>query len=224
MRFITVLKFLLVLILPLLILLMSMNLVSFDKSFYDKKFSEYKVREDVPDAMSLHEKVMNFIKGNNNTLPNELTQREKEHLLDIRNLVRISTIALYIFIILFVLLLISSALILKVNNRIINFIGKVLIFGGFLTIAIAASLFLFIISDFSTSFESFHKLFFEKGTYLFDPAKEIIVNIYPEQLFMDLGIRISAGVLITAAVIILFGLLLLLKSKKKKNKNNGFVR
>src|SRR3989338_11000594 len=125
MRFITILKFLLILILPLLILFMSMNLASFDQSFYNKKFSEYKVREDVPDAMSFHEKIMNFIKGNNNTLPDELTQREKEHLLDVRNLVRISTIALYIFIILFVLLLISSALILKVNNKIINFIGKV---------------------------------------------------------------------------------------------------
>ncbi len=219
MRFITILKFLLILILPLLILLMSLNLVSFDESFYDKKFSEYKVQEDVPDAMSLHEKVMNFIKGNNNTLPNELTQREKEHLLDVKNLVHISTTALYIFIFLFILLLISSALILKVNNKIINFIGKVLIFGGFLTIVIAASLFLFIISDFSASFESFHKLFFEKGTYLFDPAKEIIVKIYPEQLFMDLGIRISTGVFITSLVVILFGLFLLLKSKKKKNKN-----
>lgn len=219
MRFITILRFLLILILPLLILLMSMNLISFDQSFYDKKFSEYQVREDVPDAMSLHEKVMNFIKGRTNTLPNELTQREKEHLLDVRNLVRISTIALYIFIFLFILLFISSALILKVNNRVINFTGKVLIFGGFLTIAMAASLFLFIISDFSASFESFHKLFFEKGTYLFDPAKEIIVNLYPEQLFMDLGTRVLAGVFITAAVITLLGLFLLLKSKKKKNKN-----
>lgn len=219
MGFAAILKFLLVLILPLLILLMSLNLAGFEQSFYNKKFSEYKVQENVPDAMQLHESIINFVKGKNNTLPNELMQREKEHLLDVRNLASISKTALYILIGLFMLLLISAALVLKVNNKIINFAGNVLIFGGLLAVAMAALLFLSIVSGFSAGFETFHKLFFEKGTYLFDPAKEIIVRLYPEQLFMDLGIRISAGALITSAAAIMLGLFLLLKSKKKKNKN-----
>lgn len=216
MRFAAILKILLILILPLLIFLMSLNLVGFDESFYNKKFSEYKVQEDVPDAMQLHEDIINFVKGRNDTLPGVLTQREKGHLSDVRNLVRISNAALYVLIGMFIFSLISAALVLKVKNKIINFAGKVLIFGGLLAVAIAASLFLIIISDFSANFESFHKLFFEKGTYLFDPAKEIVVRLYPEQLFMELGLRISKWVVISSVAVILLGMLLMLKPRRRK--------
>lgn len=209
-------KFLLILILPFLLFLAILNVVGFDSLFYKEKFLEYNVQQNVPEAIPLHEKVINFIKGKNDELPNDFSEREKQHLWDVRKLVRISNILLYIFVILFVLLLMGSAFVLKVNNFIINFVGKVLIFGGFLTIILAITLFFFINSDFSASFESFHKMFFQKGTYSFDPAKEMIVKLYPEQLFMDLGIKISKWVVISAFVIMLLGILLLLKSKKQK--------
>ncbi|MBI2101249.1 DUF1461 domain-containing protein [Candidatus Woesearchaeota archaeon] len=211
-------KFLMILILPFLLFLLVLNLMSFDSSFYQKKFSEYGVQQNVPNAFSLHEKVMNFIGGKSNELPNEFNERERLHLLDVRNAVRISTLLLYALTAMFILLLIASALILKVNHYIINFVGKVLFFGGILTIALAAILFFLISFGFSSTFESFHRLLFEQGTYLFDPAKEMIVNLYPEQLFMDLGLRISKGVMLASASIILIGAVMALKSKSKKNK------
>ena len=218
MRFLAISKFLLILILPFMLVLLVANLIGFDDLFYQEKFSEYKVQLEVPQAISLHEKVINFIKGENNELPADFNGREKQHLLDVRNLARALTILLYIFIILFVLLLIVSALILKINNYIINFVGKVLFFGGFLTITLAAALLFFINSDFPSAFDSFHQLFFEKGTYLFDPAKDLIVKLYPEQLFMDLGLKISIRIFIISVIIIILGIFLMLKSKNKKNK------
>lgn len=218
MKFLKISKFLLVLILPFILFLLLVNFYGFSNLFYREKFLEYKAQQDAPEAIYLHEKVINFIKGKNSNLPNEFNEREKQHLWDVRNLVSMSTILLYILIISFILLLIISALILKVNNYITNFVGKVLIFGGFLTIALAAVLYLFISSNFSATFNSFHKLLFDKGTYVFDPAKDLIVNMYPEELFMELGTRISKGVVIASAVFILFGSLLLFKSKNKRKK------
>lgn len=218
MKFLTILKILLIFIVPFLLFLVVINIYGFDNPFYQQKFLEYGVQQDVLSAVSLHEKVINFIKERTDELPNEFNEKEKRHLWDVRNAVRIATILPYILIILFIILLIVSALILKVNNYVINFVGKVLVFGGFLTVLLAAILFFFISSDFSSSFESFHKLLFEKGTYIFDPAKEVIVRLYPEQLFMDLGIKISQRVVLASAVIILLGALLILKSKNKKNK------
>ena len=215
MRFLTISKFLLILILPLLIFLLILNLVGFNHVFYQKKFSEYGIGQDVPEAASLHEKVINFIKGKNNELPNEFNEREKQHLSDVRGVIRISTIALYAFIILFVLLLTASAFILKVNNSIVNFVSKLLIFGGFLTVVLATAFFFFISSDFLTAFELIHKLFFENGGYVFDPATDIIVRIYPEQLFMDLGLRISKWIILVSAAAILAGVFLIFKSKNK---------
>ncbi len=216
MKFVAISKFLLILILPFLIFLIALNFVSFDMSFYEKKFSEYKVQQEVPEASSLNEKIIDFITGKNNELPNEFNEREKQHLWDVRKIVSASTIALYAFIALFILLLVISAFILKVNSYILNFVGKVLVFGGFLTVILAMILFFLINSDFSATFESFHRLFFEKGTYVFDPAKEMIVRLYPEQIFTDLGINVSKGVIIASATLILLGALLVFKSKKNK--------
>ena len=218
MKVLTLTKFLLILILPFLLFLIFFDYFSFNGSFYKERFSEYKIQQDVYNATSLHEKVINFVKGKNNELPGEFNDREKQHLLDVRKILNALTILLYILIAMFILLVMIAGFSLKVNNHIINFVGKILVFGGVLTILLAALLFFLTISDFSSTFESFHKLFFEKGTYIFDPAKEIIVRLYPEQLFMDLGLRISKGVIISSVAVILLGILLLFKSKKQKNK------
>ncbi|MBI2656249.1 DUF1461 domain-containing protein [Candidatus Woesearchaeota archaeon] len=172
MKFVAISKILLVLILPFLIFLIALNFAGFDMAFYEKKFLEYKVQQEVPEASSLNEKIIDFLRGKNNELPNEFNEREKQHLWDVRKIVSASTIALYAFIALFILLLVIS----------------------------------------------FHRLFFEKGTYVFDPAKEMIVKLYPEQIFTDLGISISKWVILSSGAVILLGLFLSLKSKSKKNK------
>lgn len=219
MKFLAISKFLLILAFPLLLFLAVADFSAFDNSFYREKFSEYNVQQNVPGAVSLHEKAINFVQGKTNELPNQFNGREKQHLQDVRKIAGILIILLYILIILFVLFLAISIFILKINKFVLNFVGKVLVFGGFLTVILAIILFFFINSDFSAAFESFHGLLFEKGTYVFDPAEEMIVRLYPEQIFIDLGLRISKGVVLASIAAILLGALLLLKSKSKKNKN-----
>ena len=152
MKFIDISKIFIITVIPLLIFLLAANFIAFDKSFYQRKFSEYKVNENVEGAQDLHEKVMDFIQGKSNELPNEFNEREKQHLLDVKGIIKISSIALYVFIAIFIILLVASAFILKVNNYIINFVGKVLVFGGVLTIALATILFFLISSNFSAAF------------------------------------------------------------------------
>lgn len=211
-------KILLVFILPFLVFLLAAGFAGFDDSFYKKKFLEYGIEKDFPDAVSLHEGVIDFIKGGSKELPDEFNARERQHLADVRKVIRYSTILLYAIIILYISLSITSASALKPSSRRINFIGKAILFGGFLTLLIASAFLLFASLDFPAAFESFHSLFFEKGTYVFDPDKEIIVKIYPEQLFMDLGVRIAKGVILASAVAILLGVLLILKAKSKNRK------
>ncbi|MBI1935372.1 DUF1461 domain-containing protein [Candidatus Woesearchaeota archaeon] len=218
MKLITLSNLLLIIALPFLVFSLLIILLGFDGSFYREKFLGYGVYSNVEDAESLHDNVIKFLKGNSNELPDTFNEREKQHFWDVRSIVRLLTVMLYALIALFIVLLAFSAFTLKVNNYITNFVGKVLLFGGILTIVLAAILFLLISSDFQSAFESFHKLFFEKGTYTFDSAKEIVVRLYPEQLFMDLGIRISAWVLIVSAALILLGIFLIFRSKKARIK------
>lgn len=214
MKFIAISKFLMIAILPILLLLFFFNYYGFDDSFYQQKFSEYNVQQSVPNAASLHEKVFDFIEGKSDVLPNVFNEREKKHLWDVRLAVKASKTIFYALLILFFVLMSAALIILKIKKYALAFAGKVLAFGGFLTLLLSAFLFLSLSYDFSGTFEGFHKLFFKSGTYLFNPEKEVIVNLYPEKFFMDLGVRISKGVILSAAAIMLLGAFLLLKPKR----------
>lgn len=216
MKFIAISKFLLISILPFIIFLVVLDAYAFENSFYKEKFSEYNVYAYVPKADILHETVIRFIQGQSNNLPDDFNEREKQHLRDVRILIKTSKAVMYTLIMLLILLSIVSAEILKSGRLIINFFGKILLFAGLLTVIISAALFFLINSDFSAAFESFHKLLFNKGTYMFDPSKEIIVNLYPEQLFEDIGIKVSKAVIVASAIIILSGTFLLIKSKRSR--------
>ena len=216
MKFISFVKFLLVLIIPLMLFLFVLNIVGFDDSFYEQKFSEYGVSESVPKAGSLHKKVMDFIKGDSHELPDDFNEKEKQHLTDVRGLISFGTVLMYLLIILFIGLLALSAFTLKVNTYMNRFVGKVLLFGGLLTLGLAALVFLFIMTDFDSAFESFHRAFFASGTYSFDAGRELIVNLYPEQLFMDLGIRLSKWTVAAAVFVVFAGLFFMSKTTRHR--------
>ncbi len=216
MRYITLFNIVLIILLPLLLFLLVFYFTAFDDSFYQEKFLQYEVNKNVPDAIQLHYKVIDFVLGKGIGLPKQFNEREIKHLWDVRNAISKSKILLRALLISFILLLILSAYLLKSKDRFIKFLSGILFFGGLLTIIIAAFLFLFIKSNFSPTFETFHMVLFKSGTYTFDPAREMIVNLYPEGLFMDLGIRILILVITAAVVIILVGAVLILKNKKNK--------
>jgi integral membrane protein (TIGR01906 family) len=216
MRVVSFLKYFIIAAIPLLIILLALNIAGFSDNFYKKKFIQYGVEENVPESSSLHANVMDFIKGNSDSLPDDFNAKEKDHLLDVKKLVSFGTILMYILMALFIVIIITAGMTLKANAYINKFVGKTFLFGGLLTLALAAIIFLFITLDFGSSFESFHQALFKPGTYSFDPAREVIVSLYPEQLFMDLGIRISMWVFFAAVIVVTIGLFFLLKSKKNK--------
>lgn len=217
MGFLAVSKILLILSIPFLIFLGAASQIALDKSYYSSKLPEYGI--NFTEADSLNEETIDFVSGKNNELPDVYNEREKQHLQDVKNAVKISKIMLYAFALLSVSLILASAFILKSNSHTANFTGKALAYGGILTIGLAALLIVLISLNFTSAFESLHKLFFRQGTYTFDPENEIIVRLYPEQLFMDIGLKILKWVLLLSAFLATLGIFLIFKSKSKKNKN-----
>ena len=216
MGFLAISKLVLALILPFLIFLGVANQIAFDKQFYANKFYEYGI--NVPEAEAINVDTVDFVSGKTNELPDIYNEREKQHLLDVKNIVRISRLTLYSLTILFISLFLASVFVIKMNNDLANFAGKVLSYGGILTTGLASLLFVMISLNFQASFSSFHDLFFRQGTYIFDPANEMIVRLYPEELFMRLGLRIAKWVLFVSAVIIIIGIFLIVKTKTKRIK------
>jgi len=63
-------------------------------------------------------------------------------------------------------------------------------------------------ADFDRAFVIFHSLFFPgKGNWLFDPAKDQIINILPQTFFMNCAILILILLLLGCLALILWDVL-----------------
>ena len=215
MKFYSFSKNLLVAIVPFLLVLIVLKVTIFNVGFYSEEFSKYNVEKNVKDPVSLNQNVLEFIQGKPILLSNEFNEREKLHLEDVRSLISPLTTLMYSLAVVFIAVLAVSISKIKKGNEIAGFVGKISLHGGILAIAISLLLFFSAALDFGSFFDSFHRMFFEEGTYLFDPSSEVIVRLYPENLFVDLGIVISRNIMLASAAIILAGSCLLFKSKRK---------
>ena len=67
-----------------------------------------------------------------------------------------------------------------------------------------AALGLFFTFAFDTAFELFHRVFFPAGTYLFDPSTDRLVQLFPEQFWVEttIGVGIVAVVLSVALAVL----------------------
>ena len=85
-------------------------------------------------------------------------------------------------------------------------------YSGVAAIVIPSLLGFIIALDFDRAFEVFHRIFFPgKDNWLFDPARDEIINVLPEEFFRNCAILIGASVLILGTLSIVLSLL-----KRKK--------
>lgn len=57
-----------------------------------------------------------------------------------------------------------------------------------------------VLSDFSKTFEKFHKLFFSNSYWLFDPRLDPVINALPEEFFMICGVVILSSIVVEAII------------------------
>jgi integral membrane protein (TIGR01906 family) len=58
---------------------------------------------------------------------------------------------------------------------------------------------------FDTAFEVFHRLFFPAGTYLFDPTTDRLVQLFPEQFWVETTIGVGVVVIVLSLGLVLLG-------------------
>ncbi len=75
--------------------------------------------------------------------------------------------------------------------------------------------------DFDRAFVVFHSIFFPgKTNWTFDPRTEEIINVMPEEFFMNCAIIIGVGLIVFSAALIAADLILWRKSEKNAQKGN----
>ena len=128
---------LLIIDIPFILYLSNFNSIGFDENFYKKEFQKYDVYGTLGDydIEKINDDVLNYLRyGEEGFIENNFfNEREKVHLLDVKNLIQ-KTIKFYYFsIILFFLLLVSLISLLNKNIKIIKYLGMIFLISGLLT-------------------------------------------------------------------------------------------
>ncbi len=192
-----------------------------DKNFLLKLFFKFNVKENLPfnisdnDLSKISYELMNYLRGHslyldtkifiNDSLKELYSITAKIHMADVRNIF-ITNIhfAVYSFIISSLIIIIYSYK-NRLNEIFYAYIKTII---GILFILL--SIIAFALIDFSSFFMLFHKIIFTNEYYLFDPNIDYIILMLPEELFANVGLKVS---ILFIFIILLFTAFLYFSSK-----------
>jgi integral membrane protein (TIGR01906 family) len=165
-----------------------------------------------------YDQVLNFL-----TLPNvefgtgvfKYTESGMAHFYDCKALFNLNLTVLIISFILGLTLFILD------RKKVITFsrpFGMNVCFVSAISIFLVFGILAFIIClDFNSAFTAFHHLFFPgKDNWLFDPRYDQILNILPQDFFMNCAILIGSSIILISVGIIVFQLIKVKKQTKNK--------
>ena len=207
---ILIISILMVLTIPFIIYGYNFNSVAFDEDFYKKEFAKYNVYNNLINynIEEINNDVLNYLKfeKNNELIKNNFfNEREKTHLLDVKDLIQTILSIYYFSAILFLILFILLILLMNFNFKIIakRFL-IILSIGSLLTLLDAVLFFILSNLNFNFVFDIFHKTFFNPGTFIFNPEFENIVVLYQLNLFFDFLVKIILNTILSSVIILFF--------------------
>lgn len=204
---------------PVFVYLMNFKLIFNSNDFYSNEFKKYGVSRDLrghnPDERN--QDILGYLNGKiANIDPYFFNEKEISHMKDVKNIIHKVNMFFYILIIDIIALIFFSYYLIKKydKNRLKHYLKNILLYSSLSIIAISLLFWLFTTSLFNSFFGFFHSMLFPQGNFMFDPAKDNLVVLYPEGLFADFGLRIAIYSIIVAAIMLIAALML----RKKKSK------
>ncbi len=168
-------KYYLILTLPLILLLSSCYYWMYNEPYFITQFETNNVYSEK--VIQENHLLMEYLKnGKGKIESNFYTQKEIDHLQDVRILMQSGTYLL----ILLVLLWLVGGYVARKDLLIIMQRGGLLSLGVFI-------LLLLLLPIFDSAFIYFHKIFFKAGTWMFDPNVSNLKRMFPNMFFYNIS-------------------------------------
>jgi len=216
-----------------LILYFSISLPTFTMPFYNYAYNKNDTHELVGISQYDLERVtrllMDYMRGNVDNLDIVVqingvsrpffSEIEIAHMIDVQDLFMIGFVIRNIALVLFAATFLSGFLYKQgpvLKEYALSFIfGAIglLIFGGGLTVII--------LTNFERAFTIFHEIFFDNDLWLLDPSVDLLINIVPQQFFVDLFTVIIGIYLLTSIIISLICIIYLKSIRRRINSIQG---
>lgn len=221
----TLLSVLLGLALAVLVLTAAIGLPIYVRPFYYAHINALHMPEDTghtyEEIKDAYDEVLDFL-----TLPGRefgsgvfpYSEEGKSHFADCKGLFTLNLVALCL----------SAAVVigLVILKRLGHFTPKkplgypIPLTVGLSLLGLFGLLVMIVAADFSSAFHVFHAIFFPgKDNWLFDPRKDAIINVMPNQFFMNCGILIAGAIILASIAMVAVPLVLQHRQSKKDAAN-----
>ena len=127
-----------------------------------------------------------------------LVEREREHMRDVRNVFAGFALAAVIGV---VVLLVAYLVARALGVRSLAAFWRRQATSGKAILVVTAVGGLMSLIFFDAAFELFHRLFFPAGTYLFDPGTDRLVQLFPQQFWVETTIGVGIVVIVLSIVL-----------------------
>jgi integral membrane protein (TIGR01906 family) len=199
-----------------------------DYGWYQKAYEKYDVLNDLEmemkDVMYVTEEMMDYLRGNRRDLVVDtvvaeeerefFNEREKAHMVDVRNLF---VGGLWIRRIALVLFLLSVVVMIKTKVEWKRLLPKSFLIGLGAFAGVTTGVGLLVMSDFNKYFLMFHEMLFDNDLWLLDPRTDLLIRMLPEGFFLDMVMRIGIIILLLMFISTVISIVALYIFKDKNN-------
>lgn len=202
-------KVILFLSLSLLCLLTAVEKNAFDFQQYIETYSNYNVVEitgkNLEELGQITKDLLDYLKGEVDiqVLESNFNIKEIWHMKDVRGLFRRGFVLKYICIILS-----TSIIILFIVKSEKNILGMFLYKSLFINWILVGVIAIMIYFDFSKYFTYFHYVFFRNNLWQLDPQRDLLIQLFPEEFFINITTNIILSFLSFMAIIQTIGYLI----------------
>jgi integral membrane protein (TIGR01906 family) len=209
-----------VMMLTLLLLFTNVQQITFDRGYYNSQYEKYQVPQSIgiskADLMIATDNLLNYMDSKRENIDFQMnikgvqqeffSERDKLHMIDVKNLFVQGKLIRNIA---FAYSVIFTALFFFIGKNKRKVFSKLMIytfFGGLIPILLLGIL---MSIDFYKYFTIFHEIFFNNDLWQLEPAKDRLINMFPEAFFSDIAFKIVfyyVAELVLLFVIGIFGL------------------
>lgn len=205
------------------VILTTVDICSFDRSFYEKEYTEAHTAQDIgmsqEDLMLSTDALLDYLKDERNDIVVEadilgnhrevFNERETEHMVDVKELYQNAVMIRNYMAFCGVAFLMFGILLAKKET--LQYCRNGFKYGVSLTLLFVAMAAFYAVLDFTNFWFNFHRLFFHNDLWILDPNTSIMINMFPENFFGDLVMKI---IMITAGILAACTVLLYLPRRK----------
>lgn len=197
----------------LFLLVSCIDIHCFNRNFYEKEYASLQTAAELnmsqQDLMKATNTLLDYLQDKQDHVVAEITvngfereafnERETLHMIDVKGLYRL---ALHIRTASIIVLIIAIAVLRrKKRSEFFEYLSLAYVRCAFAFIMFVAFLAIWAAVDFTSLWESFHRLFFTNELWLLNPRTDLMINMFPEAFFFHMVQRI------TITFVVCFGLL-----------------